>query len=130
MHELRRAGEPVAMIDSYEELNRSNRQQGQECHKGEADIERPEAGPQEPLVPDDARLQPAQTEEHEPNAEHAVHTEERGMAMQGRQVQTLHVIERERRVDEKAKESCAHEVPESNGDEEEDRPAIATHPGG
>ncbi len=44
--------------------------------------------------------------------------------MDRRRVQTLHVVEREGRVDEEPEQAGADGVPEGNSDEEADRPAI------
>ena len=46
------------------------------------------------------------------DAEHAVHAEERGVAVRGRHVEALHVVERRRRVDREAEQARADGVPE------------------
>ncbi len=61
-------------------------------------------------------------------AEHAVHAEQRGVSVHRSQVQSLHVVERDRRIDHEAEEAGAHEIPERNGDEEVDRPLVGADP--
>ena len=70
-----------------------------------------------------------QAEEHQADAEHAVDAEERGVAVHRRRVQALHVVERDRRVDEEAEQARADQIPERDGDEEVDRPLVRCHPG-
>ncbi|HXS31259.1 MAG TPA: cbb3-type cytochrome c oxidase subunit I, partial [Steroidobacteraceae bacterium] len=74
------------------------------------------------------QLQAAQGEQQQCDAEHAVHAEQRGVAMQRREVQALHEVQRQRRVDQEAEQARAHQVPERHRDEEPDRPAVARHP--
>ena len=60
--------------------------------------------------------------------EHAVHAEQRRVAVDRRRVEALHVVERDRRVDQEAEQARADQVPEGHGDEEVDRPRYAaTH---
>src|SRR5690606_38430914 len=110
------------------ELYHTHRQQRHQSHARQADVEGPERGRQHALVPLLVRLQSAQTEQHEPDAEQAVYTEQRGMAVQWREIETLHVVERQRRVDEKTEQPGADQVPERDRREEQDRPTIALHP--
>src|SRR3546814_14190229 len=58
----------------------------------------------------------------------AIYPEQRGMTMQLRQLQTLHVVERQRRMDQEAEQAGADQIPKCNRDEEHHRPAIALHP--
>ena len=80
------------------------------------------------LLSSTRRVQPAQAEEHQADAEHAVHAEQGGVAVDRRRVEALHVVEGERRVDEEAEEARADQVPERHGDEEQDRPSVACDP--
>src|SRR5436305_15306106 len=50
------------------------------------------------------------------------------MSVDWRGVQSLHVIKRDRRIDEEAEQARAHEVPEGHTYKEIDRPAIGTNP--
>jgi hypothetical protein len=70
-----------------------------------------------------------EAEEHQSDAEHAVDAEERGVAVDGRGVEALHVVEGDGRVDEEAEEAGADEVPEGDGDEEVDGPLVGLDPG-
>ena len=71
----------------------------------------------------------AQTDQHESDTKHSVNSEQGGVSVQGRGVQTLHVVESDRRIDHEAEEAGAHHVPESHGNEEVDGPFVALHPG-
>ena len=88
------------------------RQQGQHRHQREADVEAPERAFSSARVPHHLAAQPAQAEQHQPDAEHAVHAEQRGVAVQRRQVQALHVVQRQRRIDQEAEQARADQVPE------------------
>jgi hypothetical protein len=68
--------------------------------------------------------QTAQAEQHQADAEHAVHTEQRGVAVGRGHVQALHVVQRDRRVDREAEQTGADHVPEADGDEAQDRPLV------
>ena len=74
------------------------------------------------------RPQRAQAEEHQAEAEHAVHAEERRVAVHGGRVEALHVVERDGRIDQEAEEARADEIPEGHGDEEVDRPFVGRDP--
>ena len=50
------------------------------------------------------------------------------MAVQRRRVEPLHVVERDGRVDEEAEQARAHQVPEGDGHEEVDGPAVGGEP--
>src|SRR5262245_10699837 len=50
------------------------------------------------------------------------------MTVHRRRIETLHVIERDRWIDEEAEQSGAYQVPERNGEEEPNRPAVTPHP--
>ena len=75
-----------------------------------------------------AGLQHPQAKEREPEAEHSVDTEERGVAVDGRQVEALHVVEGDGRIDEEAEEAGSDQVPEGNRDEEVDGPFVVGDP--
>ena len=128
LHELRRARVPVALLDAPAELNHADRQQGEQRHGRQADVECPEARLQQALIPRHIRPQAAQAEQHQTDAEEPIHAEQRGVAVQRRQVQPLHVIERQRRIDQEPEQPGANHIPESDRDEEQDRPAITLHP--
>ena len=63
-----------------------------------------------------------------PSDEQAVDAEERRVRVHRRRVEPLHVVERDRRVDQEPEDAGAHQVPERDADEEADRPAVARHP--
>src|SRR5690606_19588321 len=87
--------------------------------------------PLEPAVaPSEPRLHAAQTEEHKPDSQHAVYPEQSRVSMKGSEIESLHVIERKRRIDQEAEQSRAYEIPEGDGDEEHHGPPVAPHPGG
>jgi hypothetical protein len=48
--------------------------------------------------------QAAQTEQHQTDAQHAINTEQRGVSVHGVVFKPLHVIERDRRIDQKAEQ--------------------------
>ena len=48
--------------------------------------------------------------------------------MDSRRVKSLHVVEGDRRIDEEAEQSRAHEVPERNRHKEINRPLVGSHP--
>ena len=48
--------------------------------------------------------------------------------MHRREVEALHVVQRDGRVDEEAEEACADEVPEGDGHEEVNRPLVCADP--
>ena len=81
-----------------------------------------------PLVPLHGGLESPQAEQHQSDAQEPIHTEQGGMAMQRREVESLHVVERQRRIDEEAEQSRADHVPERDRGEEHDGPAITLHP--
>src|SRR3546814_6324068 len=49
----------------------------------------------------------AQAEQHQPDAEHAVHPKQRSVTMQRGQVEALHVKQRQRRIDQEAEQTGA-----------------------
>src|SRR3546814_5508959 len=84
VHELRRAGEPVAVFQHCLQLQDAQRQQGQRGHQRQADVEQPERTLQPAFAPVRLRLDAAQAEQHQAQAEHAVHTEQCRVTMRGR----------------------------------------------
>src|SRR3954464_813292 len=50
------------------------------------------------------------------------------MAVHRSEIQSLHVVKRDWRVDHQPEETSAHEIPESNGNEEIDRPFVGADP--
>ena len=94
----------------------------------QSDVDRPERDRQRAVLPHQPRAQRPQAEQHQPDAQHAVDAEQRGVPVHGRQVQSLHVVERDRRIDHEAEQAGAHEVPERHGDEEVDRPLVGADP--
>ena len=74
-------------------------------------------------------VEAAQAEQHQADAEHAVDAEQRRVAVGGRHVQALHVVERGRRVDREAEQARADGVPEADRDEAQDRPLVGAEPG-
>ena len=127
-HELGRARVPVAVLQRGLQLQHAHRQQGEQGHQREADVERPECPGQHTVVPLRFGLEPAQAEQHQADPEHAVDAEQRRVTVQRRQVEALHVVERHRRVDEKPEQAGADQVPETDREEEQDRPSVALHP--
>src|SRR5690606_39238406 len=111
------------MLKRGEELQCTKRQQCQQRHQRKTRIEAPECRLEKALMPGKLRLHASEAEEHKADAEHAIHTKKRGVAMQRREVQSLHVIKRERRVDEEAEETGPHKGPERDCDGEHDRRA-------
>ena len=82
------------------------------------------ANAQRSVLPRLARAQGAQAEQHQPDAKHAVDAEERRVAVDRRRVQSLHVVERDRRIDQETEQACADQIPERHGHEEVDRPFV------
>src|SRR6185295_11915588 len=72
----------------------------------------------------------AQAEQHQTNSEHSIDAEQRGVSMYGSGVETLHVIERDGRIDEKSEQAGADKIPECDRDKEIDWPAVIRKPGG
>src|SRR3546814_8644321 len=62
--------------------------------------------------------------QHQADAERGVHAEQGGVAMQRGQVQALHVVQRQRRVDQETEQAGTHQVPEADREEEQDGPEI------
>ena len=48
--------------------------------------------------------------------------------MDGCRIEALHVVEGDRRVDQEAKQAGSHQVPEGDGNEEQNGPSIGSHP--
>ena len=130
LEEVGAAGVPEAVLDARPGLREADRQEAQDDHQREADVHPPERPLQLRLLPRaDARELP-RDDEDEAEREEAVDAEERGVGVDGRRVEALHVVEGDRRVDEEAEDARADEVPEGDADEEADRPAVALHPRG
>ena len=129
LHHLDRAGVPEAVGDGGPALDDADRQQRQEQHHRQADVQAPEAPLQQPVVPGRRGGHAAQAEQHQADAEQAVDAEQRGVRVHRRRVQALDVVERDRRVDQEAEDAGPQHVPEGDGDEEQDRPAIGRDPG-
>ena len=62
---------------------------------------------EQPFAPARRVGEAAHAEQREADAEHAVDAEQRGVGMRRRRVQPLHVVERERRIDEEAEQARA-----------------------
>ena len=120
--DLRRTGVPQSLGDAGPGLVDACRQQRQEDHHRQADVQAPEGGLQEPVGMQRPVVQAAQAEQHQADAQHAVDAEERRMAVGRRHVQALHVVQRCGRIDGEAEQPGADRVPEAHGDEREDRP--------
>ena len=73
-------------------------------------------------------VSPTHTIDRQAKAEHAVNTEQRGMTMIGGRVQTLHEIERERRIDQEAENAGTDKIPEQHRRKEHEWPAIIGFP--
>eukprot|EP01022_Parablepharisma_sp_SALTPOND_P004174 TRINITY_DN1187_c0_g2_i1.p1 TRINITY_DN1187_c0_g2~~TRINITY_DN1187_c0_g2_i1.p1 ORF type:complete len:839 (+),score=292.08 TRINITY_DN1187_c0_g2_i1:14101-16617(+) len=128
MHDLGGTRKPHAAIDAGPGLVDAGRQQRQEHHHRQADIEAPIGGPEQAIGMPLTRIETTQAEQHEPDAQHAVDPEQRRMAVCRCHVQTLHVVQRGRRIDGKAQHARTHRVPETDGDEAQDRPPVGLHP--
>jgi hypothetical protein len=102
--------------------------QRHEDHHRQTDVQRPEGPAKQRVGPGGTREQATQAEQHQADAEHAVHTEQRGVAVGGGHVQALHVVQRNRRVDREAEQAGADHVPEAHGDEAQDRPLVGSAP--
>ena len=122
--ELQLARLEVAVVDGLVELQDPERQQRREAHPGQADVRRPEADPRPLLRPALGRDQVAQAEQRQAEGEHAVDAHHRRVAVVGGQGRADLVVGDDRQVDEEAEDAGAEEVPEADGDEEHDRPAV------
>ena len=83
LEERRRARVPQAMLHTGPGLQQPDRQEAEQHHQGQANIDGPEGKGQYWRLPDAVGSQPFETEEHEPDAEHAVHAKQRRMPMHG-----------------------------------------------
>ncbi len=116
------------MLDRRPGLHQADRQQADRDHGEQAPVDGPERDAQQPFLPLRVGPERAQHEQHQAEAQHAVDAEERGVAVHGRGVQALHVVERDRRVDHEAEQARADQVPERHRHEEVDRPPVPAHP--
>ena len=112
------------MVDTGDGLQQANRQQAQQHHQTETDVDRPECEPERASFPFAVIAQPAQAKQHQPDAEHSVHAEQRGMPVHRRRVQPLHVVQRDGWVDEEPEQPGADEIPEADGHKKDDRPPV------
>src|SRR5690606_23429582 len=126
---LGRAGVPQAFGDACPSLVDTRRNQCHEHHHGQANIERPEHGFEQLVVPVGTQGHATQAEQHQTNTQHTVDSEQGGVTMASRQVQALHVVQGDRRVDGKAQQARAYHVPETHGDKAENRPFVSLQPG-
>ncbi|ABA47752.1 hypothetical protein BURPS1710b_2803 [Burkholderia pseudomallei 1710b] len=128
VHDLRRARIPEALRHARVRFIDARGQDRQEHHHEEADVQQPERGLEQRIAPCIALGHAAQAEQHQADAEHPVHAEQRGVAVRGRHVQALHVVERDRRVDREAEQARADGVPQADRDEAENRPLVRLDP--
>src|SRR5262249_48053737 len=103
-------------------------QERKERHHNQPDVEAPERDGEQPLVPHGWVGEATQAEEHESQAQHAVYAKQGRMAMRGRRIQSLHVIERNRRVYQKAEEPGTNKIPDQPRREKAERPAVDVFP--
>ena len=122
--ELQLARLEVAVVDGLVELQDPERQQRREAHPRQPDVRRPERDPRPPLRPALGRDQVAQAEQRQPEGEHPVDAHHRRVAVVGGQRGADLVVGDDRQVDEEAEDAGAEEVPEADGDQEHDRPAV------
>ena len=127
--DLRRAGVPQALADRGPGLVDAGGQQRQEHHHGQADVQAPVGGLEQRVGVQVAGIEAAQAEQHQADAQHAVHTEQGGVAVGGGHVQALHVVERGRRVDREAQQAGTDGVPEGHGHEAQHGPLVRGEPG-
>src|SRR5215468_12058843 len=128
--ELAAARIPVAVLDRGHRLQEPDGEQTQQNHGHQAYVHRPEGEPEQAFLPLAVGLQRPQAHQGETQSQQAVDTEKSGVSMHRRRVETLHVEESDRRVDHEAEESGAYQVPEPDGDEEVDGPAVLARPFG
>ena len=129
VEEFSRSRIPRSNLDRRPGLGEADGKHAEQHHGCEPDVDRPERDRQRTIFPHQPRTQSAQAEEHEPQTEHAVYAEERSVAVNGSQVQSLHVIKSDGRIDHEAEQARADKVPESDRDEKIDRPLVGANPG-
>src|SRR6185436_1582191 len=104
------------------------REEREEHHHPEADIEAPERRPEQTLAPARRIRKATHAEQRQPNSEHAIDAEQRGVCMRCGRVEPLHVIKREWRINEKAKQSRTNHIPDEDTGKECERPFVDALP--
>ena len=120
-------GVPISVGDRVPQLQDAGREQVQDDHQREADVESPEADPDEALhaCPRGIRGQRAKPEDDHRERQHAEHAEQRRMSVVRRQHRADLEVRHDREVDQEPQDPGADEVPDAHGHQEVDRPAVA-----
>ena len=114
----------VAFTNGLVQLSDTQRQQRDEGHPQQTDVQSPEGELQTLLRPLVLGNQVAQTEDRECDSEHTVHTHHGGVCVVCGQCGTDFEVGHDRQVDEEAEDTCTEEVPEAHGDQEHHGPAV------
>ena len=114
----------VAFTNGLVQLSDTQRQQRDEGHPQQTDVQGPEGELQTLLRPLVLGNQVAQTEDRERDCEHTVHTHHGGVCVVCGQRGTDFEVGHDRQVDEEAEYACTEEVPEAHGDQEHHGPAV------
>ncbi|KZL09488.1 hypothetical protein PsAD14_01855 [Pseudovibrio sp. Ad14] len=121
-------GEPVTLSKADVGLVNPLRDQREPEHHSKADIEPPERLLQPLVTPAIVWNEGAQTEQHEANTQQAIHAKHGGVTVGWCGIETLHVIECQRWIDEEAEQASANQIPEQNRGEEVKRPLVVVDP--
>src|SRR5262249_50857520 len=118
------SGMPVAVFQYVAHLEQAAREQAEQDHHREADVEAPETATDVLLKPRPKGVVDclAQHENHQRHAQHAEDTHHRRMTVIGSQVGPCLEIADDRHVDQKAEDASPRKVPKANGHQEIERP--------
>ena len=125
---IQRNAHTTSMFNAGHSLQQPNRQKAENDHQDQTQIERPKAEFQNASFPSLLAGHGSQAEKHQADPQHSVNAEECGMAMDGRRIQPLHVIESNWRIDQKTEEPRSDKVPKCDRHKKINRPFVFRHP--
>ena len=114
----------VALTHGLVQLSNTQRQQRDEGHPQQTNVQGPEGELQTLLRPLVLRDQVAQTKHRERDCEHTVHTHHGCVCVVCGQRGTNLEVGHDRQVNQEAEHTCAEEVPEAHSNQEHNSPTV------